>query len=163
MTKLLAAITGNPAILLWLVLGAFGLGLSGGGVVAWKVQGVRLDSLRNEFTKFKQDTEALGKQAEVEKKAKEAADKLKKDVSDAKLKTAQSAAAVAGQRLRDDRAHSGFVPQAAPGAGSPDTACFSRPELERALQRLDDGVSKLIVEGDQNTVRLKSAQEWAIP
>ena len=59
MSKLLGLITGNPYVLLGVVLGAFALGGVTGGSVAWKVQGLRITSVEQEFTEFKQTQTAL--------------------------------------------------------------------------------------------------------
>lgn len=50
MSRLLALITGNPMVLLWVVLGAFAFG----GSLAWWAQGLRLTAAEQEFTAYKQ-------------------------------------------------------------------------------------------------------------
>lgn len=160
--KVITAITGNPLVLMWLLLGAFAFGLASGGAGAWWVQGVRLDNLQNKYDKFVNDTAALGKQAAMEKKATEAADKLKKEKSDVDHKTALSKLAADNKRLRNERAGRGYVPEAPAASRRPDLACFDRSELDVALRRFDQEVSGIVEEGAANTLTLKDAQTWAV-
>lgn len=131
---------------------------------AVKVQTSRLESVKNEYAQFKATTEALGKAAEVAKKKQEADDKEKKGKADAEnAKTKRDLASLydAYRSLRDQRARSGFVPQAPSGATSAATASFDRGALDNALRGFDKGVAGLLREGDEAIADLNTAKEWA--
>jgi hypothetical protein len=147
-----------------------------GAGAAWKVQEWRLDSakaetklVQSEYDQFVTKTEAAGKIAEAEKKATIAADKLRE--GNANAENARTTAALRSdiKRLRGERdqarAGSSIVPAAAHGAANPETACFDRPELERALRGFIDqiaaGTRILVDEGSQATIDLDSAKLWA--
>ena len=55
MTKLLGMITGNPYILLGIILGAFAFGATSGGSIAWWIQGLNATSVEQKFTKYQQE------------------------------------------------------------------------------------------------------------
>ena len=59
MSKLIGMITGNPFVLLWLVLGAFAAGAASGGSVAWWIQGLNVTAAEQEFTTYRQTQTAL--------------------------------------------------------------------------------------------------------
>lgn len=150
-------------VLLWFLLGAFGFGIASGGSAAWWVQGVRLDSLRNEYAKFKNDTEALEKQAELDKKATEAADKLKKEKTDAAQKSALDGLRADNKRLRDKYSGSSLVPGAPATSSRPDLACFDRAEFDTAIRTYEGGVTGLLEKGSEAAVNLNIARSWAQP
>lgn len=54
MTRLLSLITGNPMVLVWIVLASFAAGAASGGSAAWWIQGLRITSVEQEFTSYKQ-------------------------------------------------------------------------------------------------------------
>lgn len=110
---------------------------------------------------FKTETAALGKKAEADKMAREAAGKKRKEDTDAEHKNAVAALTADNDRLRRERARRGFLPVPRPNADRPDRADFDRAQLERALQRLDAGVSGLVDEGSKAIVDLNSAKKWA--
>lgn len=139
---------------------AAGIALLGMGI-ALKVQSARLASCKQEFAGFQAQVKALGDVAEAKAKATELADKAKKEKIDRENIRLRSGNADLARSLRDARAGSGYVPAAAPGARNPATACFDRPELERAVQQLDAGVSGVVEKGDQARIDLDAAREWA--
>lgn len=65
------------------------------------------------------------------------------------------------QRLLDTRARGSFIPAIRASSRGAEIACFNRPELERAIQHFDAGVSKLLDEGDANAIGLDAARAWA--
>lgn len=67
MTWILSKIVANPAVLLFLLLGAFLFGLSSGGSFAWWVQGVKLESARNDLLVLQTSVKTLGEQAKIDK------------------------------------------------------------------------------------------------
>ena len=135
-----------------------GLGL------ALKVQTSRLDAVRAEYAGFVAQTKAIGEAAEKAAKLKEAEDKKRKETVDADLNRARrdlAGLADAYRSLREQRARSGFLPAAAPGAGSVTRACFDRAELERTLGEIDAVGSGIAQEGDQARIGLDAAKRWA--
>jgi hypothetical protein len=121
----------------------------------------RLDAIQTEYATFASGVEQVGKLAAAAAEKKEADDKLAKEKADHENVITHAKLADTIKRLRAQRASSGFLPPAAPGAGSPQRACFERDDLERALRTLDRGVQELVAEGDEVTVNLSSAKRWA--
>jgi len=144
----------SPLLVLGIVAGVLALGVA--------VQTKRVESCKSEAAAFASLVEANGKAAEAKARAQEASDKAKKEKSDADYKRLATERNTLAKRLRDQRASSGILPAAPAGSASPSRACFDRTELERALQRLDAGVSGLVAEGDALGLRLKLAREWAV-
>lgn len=103
----------------------------------------------------------LAEQAKERAEKQAASDRAAKEKADEDLKASRADAASLARRLRNARAASSYLPPASPGSASPSRAAFDRAELERAIQRLDAGVSGLIEEGDQARVGLDSAKRWA--
>lgn len=130
------------------------------GVVA-KVQTSRLDACKAEFGAFKAQVTAQGELAKKEAERVNLANQKAKEQADAKSKKLLADNADLGKRLRDARASSGYVPPAPAGSRSPDRACFSRTDIERAIQSLDAGIQGLISQGDAAQLRLSTAAEWA--
>lgn len=161
MNRLVGHIIGNPALLLWLVIAAFVIGLGSGGSAAWWVQGLRLDAVQAEYDGFVATTKAQGDAAQTLADATAAEDKRKKESSDHDYQITIDNLRADVKRMRDDRARSRFVPAAPAGSRSVGLACFDRAELEQALQRFDDGISGLIAEGDTGAVGLNVAKSWA--
>jgi len=64
MSKLIGIITGNPLVLLWIVLGAFAAGAASGGSVAWWIQGLNVTSVEQELTEFKQEQTRVYQEAQ---------------------------------------------------------------------------------------------------
>ncbi len=152
-------ITISPRIWIAAACVAAGALLGAGG--AWYIQGLKIDALRADFNGFKAGVEAEGKAAAKLAAAKEAKDKQLKKDSDHAYETAISRLRADNQRLRDARARVDPVPEGTGPAGNPSLACFDRAELNAAIQRFDDGISRLIEEGDKNAVGLNVARRWA--
>jgi len=127
------------------------------------VQTHRFNAITAEYESFKVATKAAGIAAQQAADARIAADKERKEQSDAKYKTRIVALAANNERLRIERANRSELPASPPNTKCPDgLACFDRAILSGALQRLDAGVSGIIDEGDKVTLRLKLAVEWAM-
>ena len=150
-------IVGNP----WALAALFALGLAFGGSGAWWVQGQRLAATQARFDGFVGTVKAEGDAAKKLADATAAEDKRKKESSDHEYETTIASLRADVKRMRDDRARASYVPAAPAGSRSVDLACFDRAELERALQRFDDGISGLIAEGDAGAVGLNVARSWA--
>jgi hypothetical protein len=142
--------------------------LAVGAGVAWKVQGLRLDSAKSETKAVKADakafkdaTEAEGKAAKKVADAKKLEDERKKKESDDEYENRISGLTADVKRLRNTRSSGSFVPSAASTTGSPDTACFDRPQLERAIRNFDSGLQGLVDEGSKSSIGLDVAKQWA--
>ena len=129
--------------------------------IALKVQGSRLEAVRNEYEAFKAQVRANGEAAEKAAKAKEAADKALKERIDNETNKLRTTAVNLSRQLRDSRAASGYLPPASATSASPDAITFDRAKLERAIQQLDDGVSQIVARGDQAVIDLNLSLKWA--
>lgn len=134
----------------------FALVASAIGLYIWHCEKTKLD-----HAVFRSEVERAGKEAKAEADKREADDKKAKEKADEENKRMSDNVAALNLKLRNERAARSYVPAAAPGARRPDVAPFDRAELERAIQRLDGGVSGLIAEGDQARVGLDTARKWA--
>jgi hypothetical protein len=161
MNKIISRIVANPAVLLWLVLAAFVCGSILAGGAAWKFQGMRLDATKAEYKGFVATVKAQGEAAQTVAKAQAERDKKLKEGIDREHQTDIARLTADNQRLRNERAHTNYVPAAPAGSRSPNLACFDRTELERALQQFDKGISGILGEGDAATVGLNTARTWA--
>lgn len=158
---LIGRVTGNPMLLIWIVLGAFVAGVVTGGGVAWKLQGWRLDAVKAEFKGFVDTTKAIGEAAQKLSDATKAADKKRQEQANEENKRTTDTLRADIKRLRNARASGNFVPAAATSASRPDLACFDRPELERAIRVLDLEIQGLVDEGSAAAVNLNTARGWA--
>lgn len=142
----------------WVAVGAaviiFGMG------VALKVQTSRLDAVKAEYGAFVADVKAKGEAAEIKARAQEKADLAKKEKADAELKKLRVANESLNKRLRDN-ARSSVLPSPGPSAGSLETACFGRPELDAALRRFTEGTAEIAISGQQAVDELNNAKRWA--
>ena len=123
------------------------------------IQTKRLEACKSEFQVFKSEVERLGLEAKAKAKQQEAQDKLKKEKADEELRKLRIDNAKF-KRLRDSSSSRG-LPQAPRETSRPDLACFDRPSLESAYGELVKELRGLADEGTENTLRLKSAVEWA--
>ena len=153
MNRLVGMITGNPGLLLWLVIAAFVIG----GSAAWWVQGLRLDAVQA----FVATTKAQGDAAKKLADATAAEDKRKKDSSDHEYQTTIASLRADVKRMRDARAGSRFVPAAPAGSRRVDLACFDRAELERTIRDFDTAIQGLADQGSADAVGLNVARSWA--
>ena len=157
MNWLLGKITGNPMLLLWIA----GVAFFAGGAAAWKVQGWRLDSVQSRYDGFVVTVKTQGEAAQRLKIAQEKQDKLNKEQTDAQIKRNLDSLRADNKRLRDERARSSFVPAAASPTGSPDRACFDRPQLESAIQLFDSEVQGIVEQGGEAVIKLDAVKVWA--
>ena len=140
-----------------LAVGALILGLG----AAVKVQTNRLDACKAAHAAFVAQVETIGREAEKNARAKEAADKKTKERADANHKRELSRLHAAYVSMRDSRARTGFLSQPAASARDPSRACFDRSDLERILGRIDERGSGIALAGDEARVGLDSAKRWA--
>mgnify|MGYP001565117177 FL=1 len=134
-----------------------------GAIIATVVGGYVLhcEYVKNDRAQFIATLEAQAEEQKRKIKQQIKDDKLRKENADAENKRTTDALRVTIKRLRDQRAGASFVPPASSAAKRPDRATFDRAELERALQRLDDGVSGIVEEGDQARIDLDTAKRWS--
>jgi len=144
---------------LWLAVGAAVLIAALSGAVY--VQTSRLEAVKQEYATFKAEVKATGEAAQKVADAQKAADKAKKENTDAKHKKAVADLADTIKRLRDSRPSGDLVPAAPANSRSPEVAAFDRAELSRAVRTFDTEVQGLIDEGAKATVDLNAAKEWA--
>jgi hypothetical protein len=115
------------------------------------------------FQAFVAQTRAEGEAAQKSALERIAADKLRKENADHENALSLAALRADNDRLRSARTHSSYLPAATAGAKDPDRACFSRTDLERAIQRLDARVSGIVDQGDVARVNLDTGKKWAAP
>ena len=142
---------------------AAGVVIAGLGV-ALKVQSARLDTCKAEYATFKAEVKVLGEAAIAATKAREAADKEKKekaDVQNAKSRRDLDGIYAAYRSLRDQRAGGGRLPEAPSGSRRPDLACFDRAELTGSVGILEEGVPRITQQGDEARLDLDTAEAWA--
>jgi len=65
-------------------------------------------------------------------------------------------------RMRNIRASGSFVPIRSGTSGSPEETCFDRGKLESAIQRFDDGASRVVGKGEDAVIDLNTGKEWVI-
>lgn len=161
MNRLITAITGNPALLLWIALACLAFGAVSGAGGAWWVQGLRLDAVQAEYDGFVATTKAQGESAKKLADATAAEDKRKKESSDHEYQTTIASLRADVKRMRDARAGSRFVPAAPAGSRRVDLACFDRAELERTIRDFDTAIQGLVDQGSADAVGLNVARSWA--
>lgn len=139
----------------------FILGLIVGALLAWFIQAERLTALQAKFDRFVQIVKTEGEDAQKISEAKDAENKRIKEQSDHEYQTSLDKLRADNQRLRNSRSRQSILPPAPTNSKSTDLSCFDRNDLESALQRFDSGVTELVDEGDENTLSLNTAKEWA--
>ena len=122
---------------------------------------VQKNAIKTEYAEYRTQVAQAAQKASELALQRTIADEKKKEEADAENLRLHAALDATTRKLRDARANSNFVPAAASGSISPATACFSRTDLERALQQLDGEVQGLIEEGDRAIVDLDTAKKWA--
>ena len=140
-------------IVIAVVIGMLALGIT--------VQTKRLEAAKAEYAAFVAAVKAKGEEQERKTKEQIAKDKAAQEKANAENQTSRARIAALSRQLRNARASSGILPAPAPTARRPDAITFDRAELERTLQRLDEGVSGLVAEGDQGRIELDVARNWA--
>lgn len=162
MNWILGKVLNNPALILWIALASFAIGLSSGGGAAWTIQGWRLEAVQAKYDGFVSTTKALGDAAKVEAEQKTKDDIRKKEKADHENATTVATLHADIKRLRLARPSSSFLPPVGAASLRPDRACFGRPELERAIRDLDTGVQGIAEACDFARVNLDTAKRWAV-
>ena len=122
---------------------------------------IKYQKLQGEYAGFQAKVAAEGKVAQRDADARVAAEILKQEKADANHKNDVDTLQRTISKLRKSRTGGDFVPPAPSCPGIPDSACFNRPILERAIRSFDEGLSGLVDEGSKAQVDLNSAKEWA--
>lgn len=150
------------------------LGAAGAAVLAGVLGGYgyiqtkRLDSCKEEHSRFVAQVEILGKsQAEKAREA-DAANQSRKEQADAEInrkKRDLDNLYSAYSSLRNSRSYSSPVPPASPAAKDPDSACFDRKTLDRRLADADgilqEGAIAILHRGDEAIAQIESLKTWA--
>lgn len=143
----------------------FAVGLLAGSLIAgpcsWYVQGLRIDKLKSEHEIFIQKTKSVGEIVQSKSDTITVIQEKAKEVADVDYKETIKRLNADNKRLRNERARTSYTPAATANSRSPDLACFDRTELEQAFRFLDAGISELIAEGDNSTLRLSIGMKWA--
>ena len=157
-----------------LIIGAVvSVGVLGLGLYA-KIEHNRLERCKTEFVEFKAAAKALSDiQVAENKRLKEQYEGYKRE-TDKKVTALRNDNVALNERLHDDRerSRSSPLPYLAARAPSPERACVSGSELDRAIQRLDeslraarqqldDELSPIVRHGDQERISLDGVKEWA--
>ena len=116
----------------------------------------RATSVQEEYAQFKQNIVEAGKRQEVEVKASIA--RAEQETRDVQTKLV--AALAYNKRLLNTRSNTSYLPAVPAGTRSPDTACFSRAELDGALSAFGTAVAGLITEGADATVSKDAWKNW---
>ncbi|MFA6213530.1 MAG: hypothetical protein WC714_29100 [Candidatus Obscuribacterales bacterium] len=161
MSKLLAIITNNPMVLIYIAALCFAAGLASGAIPAWRYQGALKDAVQARYDSFVAQTKTIGEQAAASAKAKAEADKREKERFDEQYKNDLADAAAVSQRLLDARANRGYLPTASATTRQPDRACFSRSGLESAMGYLDERGSDIAKQGNAFRLSLEIDKRWA--
>lgn len=130
--------------------------------VAVKVQSSRLASCQQEFAAFQAEVKAKGEAAQRESDRINSENAKRKEKSDAERKRLIIANNGLADRLRDNAARSS-LPETSGTAGSPETACFRRADLDAAIREFTLSVSGIVTQGDSAVTDLDNAKKWANP
>ena len=106
------------------------------------------------------DREAIRERRRQEKKERKQAQQ-EKETADNEYQSQLDALRADNQRMRNDRSRRNILPAAPAGSRDPETVCFDRAKFEQAVQRLDDGISRIIGTGDEDAEGLNVAKRWA--
>ena len=132
----------------------------GSGLAVWEFQEARLNALQAQFNAFVDTAKAEGEAAQKIADAQAKRNQQAKEDSDLEYQSQIDALRADADRMRAERSNRHILPANAAGSGSADAICFSRPKLEQALQRLDDGVSRLVKGCDVDAEGLNVARTW---
>lgn len=119
------------------------------------------DIARAEYSDYRRDVAVAAQAAAEQALKKTIADEKRKEEADEENMRLQRSLADATRKLRDARAASSFVPATASCPSRPESACFQRADLERALRELDQEVQRLVDEGSRAVVELDTVKRWA--
>lgn len=116
-----------------------------------------------EFSAFVNVAKAMGEAAKEKALKQEAADKKRKEDSDAENKDLRRELDVRRSQLRARTTSTAgsLLPSPAPGSPSPDKATFDRTLLDRALRDYEAEVQELIGEGAEAVIDLDTGKRWA--
>lgn len=138
----------------WLAVALAATVMLSGTVIWW--QSGRIDSLKATI----KATEVLAEAAKEAAEKQRVRDKQKQEKVDADLKVTRSALLVANGKLREYAGRS-LLPAAPAGSGEPKGICFSRAQLDGALQNFTSGTAELVAECEFYRATLENAQKWA--
>jgi len=145
-----------------MLYGALAALLAFAGVSAYAyVQTKRLASCKQEFAAFQADVKAKGEAAQRESDRINAENAKRKEKSDAERKRLIIANNGLADRLRDNAARSS-LPETSGTAGSPETACFRRADLDAAIRKFTSGIAGIVTQGDSAVTDLDLAKRWAV-
>lgn len=91
-------------------------------------------------------------------KQQEAKNKQDKAKTDAQAKKDLTSLQSDNDRLRQQWSNR---PSILPDSGGSKLACFDRTEFDEAIRQFTEGAFRITKQGDENTLRLKLATEWA--
>lgn len=160
-SRMVGMVVGNPMLLVWLILGAFGFGLASGGGAAWTVQGWKLDAVQSKFDGFVATTKAFGEAAQVAADKTKAEDKRRQEKANHEKDTTIANLLADNKRMRVARSSSSFLPPASAITLRPDRACFDRAKLDQSIRELDSGLQGILEACDVARLNLDNAKRWA--
>ena len=131
------------------------------GGFCW-LQGAHHEELKS--AKFEVATEALGKAEAARAKEVDARNQQRKKESDnayAKTKSDLDGLYAAYASLRDQHTSSRTVSSLPTSAGSPERICFNRAKFADAVGAVEDGVPRILKQGDSAMIGLDAAKMWA--
>lgn len=161
MSWLIDRVTGNPMLLIYVSALMLILGAAGGSTLVWNYEQPRIKLVKSEYAGFVAQTKLMGKAAQKELAAKDAANKATKERLDHENKTTVDALLADIAILQHNRSSGRFVPPASPGAKRPERACFDRAKLESAIQLLDAEVQGVLTQCDVTRLKLDTAKVWS--
>jgi hypothetical protein len=118
------------------------------------------ESVKADYFNFVEKTKLAGEEQERKSKETIARNLKEKERSDESYKWSIARLERDNKRLRDSTRTS-ILPTPAPGSPSPQRACFSRADLDRAFNQFIADVAGIAGEGDRAVIGLDSAKEWA--
>jgi len=148
------------SLLGWVAVGAIAVIA---GLSLWiKVEKASHASTKKEYALFVAEVKTAGDAAKKRADAENKLNQERKEKSDRAYKKLLADNQSLNKRLRDNAAGS-VLPSPGPSAGSLETACFGRPELDSALRRFTEGTAELAITGQQAVDELNNAKRWANP
>ena len=129
--------------------------------LGWHIQGLRIQSITTEYKNFVSSAknEAAKAQFLADQRAK--IDAIRKTSSDKNYEKTITILHSNIERMRLTRSSTDILPTATATSGGAETICFRRPQLERAIRQLDEGISDIVAKGDDGFAALDSVKKWA--
>jgi hypothetical protein len=118
------------------------------------------ESVKADYFNFVEKTKLAGEEQERKSKETIARNLKEKERSDESYKRSIARLERDNKRLRDSTRTS-ILPTPAPGSASPQRACFSRADLDRAFNQFIADVAGIAGEGDRALIGLDTARTWA--